>query len=134
MRHNLSINSIVTGPTRLMAWYVIFVSVEPPLPQPRPSFSASLSCDVSIFPSFLLSTALLCVMAGHVTPSHLHTVGASPSYVNIQNKSLQLDFLSKMSNATFFHIIFQITASLSYSKRIQKRIICEKTQSKDQFP
>ena len=128
MRHNLSTRGTVAETTRSMPWYVIFVFVEPPLPQRRPSFSASLSCDVSIFPSFLLRLPLLCVIAGHVTPSHLRTVVASPSHVIIQ--IVQFHLVNSKSHAAFFHVffcrLFLITASFSYSMRVQMEIIYRK--------
>lgn len=55
--------------------------VEPPLPQRCPSFSASLSVDVSIFPSFRLCLPLLCVIACHVTSFHLRSVLASRRHI-----------------------------------------------------
>lgn len=45
--------------------FLLFVE---PLTRWCPNFSASLSGNLSIFPSFLLGLFLLCVIAGHVTP------------------------------------------------------------------
>lgn len=53
--------------------FLLFVE---PLSRCCPNFPASLSCNLSIFPSFLLGLFLLCVIADHVTASHLHTVVA----------------------------------------------------------
>lgn len=89
MRHKLSINSSVAKLTSSNPWFVIFVFVEPPLQQRCPSFSASLLCDLSIFPSFLLCLSLLCVIAGHVILSLLRTVVASPSYITIQIMAIE---------------------------------------------
>lgn len=127
MRHKLSINSTVAETVRQIPWRFMSACAGPPLTQRWPSFSASLSSHLSIFPSFLLRLSLLCVIAGHVTPSHLRTVVASPSYIVIQTKSVQFDFVNWKSHAAFFHVIFYclflITTSLCYSGGIQKEII-----------
>lgn len=129
MRHKLSINSTVAELSRSMPWCVIFVFVEPPLPQRCPSFSASLLCDLSIFPSFLLCLSPLCVIAGHVTLSLLRTVVASPSYITIQIMAIE----SNASCCLFYHV-FLITVSFCYSIIITKEIIYRKHWAQTNCP
>lgn len=82
------------GANRVNALACHFCYLNTPLPQRCPSFSACLSCNLSIFPSFLLSPFLLCVTARHVTPSHLRNVVASLSFIIAQTKSVQLGLVS----------------------------------------
>ena len=91
----------------------------------------SLSCDVSIFPSILPSLFLLCVIAGHVTPSHLRTVVASPRVYYYSDQIIVIGFrewnvLCRPFCYIFFCCVFLIRASFSYRMRIQNEIIYRK--------
>lgn len=90
-----------------------------------------LSCDVSIFPSILPSLFLLCVIAGHVTPSHLRTVVASPRVYYYSDQIIEIGFcewnvLCCPFSYIFFCRVFLIRASFSYRMRIQNEIVYRK--------